>query len=38
MERHAGVFLALALFSAFGQSAEKSIEAPRFWNDRDLAD
>jgi hypothetical protein len=38
MEKHAGVFLALALSSAFGQSAEKRIEAPRFWNDRDLAD
>ena len=38
MKRHVGVFLVLALSSAFGQSAEKRIEAPRFWNDGDLAD
>ncbi len=38
MSRHVGVFLAVALSSAFGQSGEKRIEAPRFWNDHDLSD
>ena len=38
MRRHAGVFLAVALSSAFGQSGGKRIEAPRFWNDHDLSD
>jgi len=38
MRRHAGVFLAVALSIAFGQSGEKRIEAPRFWNDHDLSD
>ena len=38
MRRHVGVFLAVALSSAFGQSGEKRIEAPRFWNDHDLSD
>jgi hypothetical protein len=38
MRRHVGVFLAIALSSAFGQSGGKRIEAPRFWNDHDLAD
>ena len=38
MRRHAGVFLAVALSSAFGQSGERRIEALRFWNDHDLSD
>src|SRR5260370_23606171 len=38
MKRHAGMLLAIGLSSAFGQSGGKLIEAPQFWNDRDLSD
>ena len=38
MIRNAGVLFALGLSSAFAQSAGALIEAPRFWNDRDLAE
>jgi hypothetical protein len=38
MIRNAGVLFALALSSAFAQPAGALIEAPRFWNDRDLAE
>src|SRR5713226_9794372 len=38
MTRHAAVFLAIALSSAFGQSGGKRIDARRFWNDHDLSD
>ena len=33
-----GVFLAIALSSAFGQPVGKLIDAPRIWNDHDLAE
>jgi hypothetical protein len=33
-----GVFLAIALSSAFGQLVGTLIDAPRIWNDHDLAE
>ena len=38
MSKLAGVCSAMVLWSAFGQSNEKRIEAPRFWNDHDLSE
>jgi hypothetical protein len=34
----AGGFLAIGLSAAFGRGGTEQISAPRFWNDRDLAD
>jgi mono/diheme cytochrome c family protein len=38
MKKRVGIFLFALLPNAFGQSAERLIEAPRVWNDHDLAD
>ena len=38
MKRHTAVFLSITLSTLRGQSNENLIEAPRVWNDRDLAD